>query len=161
MPPVLHPGKRAAYFFSLRLGWAGLGWAGESTTGLGLPPFAQLRGPTLDPGPPGPEQPRSAGSGTPGSRRRGQGALKRTKPCAGLAGSAAAQDAGRDHREQGVGKREDAGCRMQVLRPMTAREDGLVPWQQPMAAWGGHQRRLRGVGPPRRFSFCVCWGEEE
>lgn len=49
---------------------------------------------------------------------------------------------------------------MQVQRPMTAREDGLVPWQQPMAAWGGDRRRLRGVGPPRRFRFCVCWGEE-
>lgn len=39
---------------------------------------------------------------------------------------------------------------------MEAREDGLVPWQQPMAARGGDRRRPRGFWPPRAFRGCVC-----
>lgn len=38
------------------------------------------------------------------------------------------------------------GCGMQALRPMEAREDGLVPWQQPMAVRGGARRPPPGMG---------------
>lgn len=37
---------------------AKLGWASRGAAILGLPPCAQLRGPALDPGPPGPGRPR-------------------------------------------------------------------------------------------------------
>lgn len=95
MPLALNPGEHAAYFISFRRGWAGLGWAGLGLTGGGLlrPGSSSLCAalwshPRSQPFWAGAA--RGAGSGTLESGPRGQGAPERTKPGAGLAGSAAA-----------------------------------------------------------------------
>lgn len=76
--------------------------------------------------------PRGVGSGSPGSWRRRQRVPGRTKPGPGLPR--------RRRRSWGWARPpragEDAGCGMQPPRPIAAREEGLVPWQQPMAAPG-------------------------
>lgn len=65
----------------------------------------------------------------------GQGGVPEGQsPVPAWPGGAAAPGAGRDHRKRAG---EDAGCGMQALGPMAAREDELVPWQQPIATRGG------------------------
>lgn len=64
----------------------------------------------------------------------GRGLWGGQSPVPAWPGGAAAPGAGRDHRERG--RMRDAGCGMQAPWPIAAREDGLVPWQQPMAAPG-------------------------
>lgn len=139
-PPALPPGKRARLLYLPRAGLAGAPWAWvllprRSSAGPAQIPALLGRG--------------GCGAWAPGLRcvrGTGGGLWGGQSPVRAWPGGAAAPGAGRDHRERGRMR----GCGMQTQRPMAAREDGLVPWQQPMAARGGDRRRLWGVGASAR-----------
>ena len=145
---ALHPGKAPAYFISLGLGRLRCRGPGGSS----------LRAATPAP----PKFPVLRGWGGRGARAPGLRGFGGADEGSALdKAQSGPRQAAPSLRALGETTASGGGCGMQARRPMAAREDGLVPWQQPMAARGGDRRRLRGFGPPSGFGggcvrVCVC-----